>query len=577
MSEALAAGSLTASVTESLVPYRTDATISGLASQSNFEIPRTQSVSSRIAPGILCIFFVLAGCLFIPRLGIEPDETLFIQAIYQPREELYSLPVGTWNVPVMLMSYVGALKAWVYTPILRILPAGLFALRFPVVLAGAATLWLFFHLLRRLAGERAAWIGCALLAADSTYLLTLTFDWGPVAFQHLLCLGGALLLVRFYQDKREWALGGAAFLFGIAMWDKALAVWLISGIAVALLVTAPRLVLKLVTPRRVGLALGAFLLGAAPLVVYNSTHDWDTFLGARQRETAPLMGKVLMLRDTAHGSGLFGWLTADDWQTPQPHAPSGLVQSASMWVSETAGHPRKFLLYEAFLLALLLMPLAGWGNIRLILFSLIAMAVAWIQMAITANTGGSAHHIVLLWPLPHMAVAAAFAGASRRLGRAGLPVLAALLLVTAASGALTINEYYAKAVRNGGAQVWNNGVLGLADYLKSHPARVIYSLDWGIVEPVRLLTGGRLLVVNGSDPIADADITQAESEAAMRMVSQPEGLFVIHTGDFEVFPGRSARLVEFAAARGYGKETVTTISDPFGRKVFEVYRFRQGQ
>jgi 4-amino-4-deoxy-L-arabinose transferase-like glycosyltransferase len=545
-----------------------------LANQSNYENPRTQTLSSRICLGILCIFFVLAGCLFIPTLGIEPDETLFIQAIYQPREELYFLPVGSWNIPVMLMSYVGALKAWVYAPILRALPAGLFALRFPVILAGATSIWLFFHLLRRLAGERAAWIGCAILAADSTYLLTLTLDWGPVAFQHLLCLGGALLLVRFYQDRREGALAGASFLFGLAMWDKALAVWMISGIGVALLVTAPRQILRSMKPRRVALATGAFLLGAAPLVIYNCTHDWDTFLGARQRETAPILGKLRMLRDTAQGSGLFGWLTADDWQTPRPQAPRGIVQQASRWVSETAGHPRKHLFYAAFLLALLLTPLAGWGNIRLVLFSLVALAVAWIQMAITANTGASAHHTVLLWPLPHLVVAAAFAGASRRLPRAGLPMVAAAVLATALSAALVTNEYYAKAVRNGGAAVWNNAVMGLADYLNAHPARVIYSLDWGIVEPVRLLTGGRLMVVNGSDPIADADITQPESEAAMRMIAQPEGLFVVHKGDFEVFPGRSRRLVEFAAARGFTKETVTAISDPFGREVFEVYRFR---
>ena len=34
---------------------------------------------------------------------------------------------------------------------------------------------------------------------DSLYLLTTVFDWGPVALQHLLTVGGILLLVGFYQ------------------------------------------------------------------------------------------------------------------------------------------------------------------------------------------------------------------------------------------------------------------------------------------------------------------------------------------------------------------------------------------
>jgi uncharacterized membrane protein len=77
-----------------------------------------------------------------------------------------------------------------------------------VLLAGAATIWLFYRLLRRISGNRAAVFGCALLAADSTFLLTNTFDWGPVALQHLLLVGAILLLVVFYQDNR---LGGAFF------------------------------------------------------------------------------------------------------------------------------------------------------------------------------------------------------------------------------------------------------------------------------------------------------------------------------------------------------------------------------
>jgi len=49
-----------------------------------------------------------------------------------------------------------------------------------MLVAGAASIWLFYRLLRRIAGERAAVIGSTLLAADSLYLLTTCFDWGPV-------------------------------------------------------------------------------------------------------------------------------------------------------------------------------------------------------------------------------------------------------------------------------------------------------------------------------------------------------------------------------------------------------------
>ena len=104
----------------------------------------------------------------------------------------------------MMMSYLGALKAWLYRPIFSLFGIGVWSLREPPLVAGALSVWLFYLLfLRRVAGPRAAaLIGCSLLAADSIYLLTVCFDWGPVAFQHLLLIGGALLLLlRFYQKS----------------------------------------------------------------------------------------------------------------------------------------------------------------------------------------------------------------------------------------------------------------------------------------------------------------------------------------------------------------------------------------
>src|SRR5207302_11187398 len=81
----------------------------------------------------------------------------------------------------------------------------------------------------------------------------------------------------------------------------------------------------------------------------------------------------------------------------------------------------------AFGLALLLAPLARGAALKAILFALVAMVVAWAQMAVTVNAGGSVHHAILLWPLPEMVIAVSVAAASRRLGRAGVPTLAAVL------------------------------------------------------------------------------------------------------------------------------------------------------
>src|SRR5207249_4195046 len=108
----------------------------------------------------------------------------------------------------------------------------------------------------------------------------------------------------------------------------------------------------------------------------------------------------------------FGWLNNEDWQTSSPHAPRNAVQSLSARVSTLARHPRRNLTLYAFVAALLLMPVVRGAALRAILFALIAMVIAWAQMAVTVNAGGSVHHAILLWPLPQMVIAISFAAAS---------------------------------------------------------------------------------------------------------------------------------------------------------------------
>ncbi len=516
-----------------------------------------------------CFAFFLSGQAFIPRLGIEDDEALFAMPILQPRSGLW---VKVWHSHFlfMLMSYLGTVKTWIYAPILRAFGASVWAVREPALVAGAASIWLFYLLLRRTNGERAAVLGSWLLAMDSMYLLATCFDWGPVALQHLLEIGAMAALVRFYQERRERFLALGFFLFGLAMWDKALAAWMLSGIGIGVLLVVPRQVLALLTRRRVGVALLAFVAGALPLLLFNAQNHWETFRGNFKHDFSDLPGKSRMLMNTVGGQGLFGYLTSETQDTPQPHPPGGAVQ----WIAELAGHPRYNLMIYALPLAVLLAVLARGAALRTILAALIAFALAWIQMAITAGAGGSVHHTVLLWPLPVAIVAVSFAAASQRLGRAGLPVLAAVALVLIASHLLVTDEYYFEVVRNGAGSVsWTEAIFPLDEAVMAMPAKYVFCIDWGIIDSLRLVSDGKLMVREGSDPINKPELTPEERQEVVRRVSDPEILFIGRSKAAEVFHGVTEKLVGIAAEAGYSRQMAATIGDHYGRPMFEVFRF----
>lgn len=520
---------------------------------------------------LACLFFFAAGQAFIPLLGIENDEALFANALYDRAPALYSIP--GLGIPLMSITYLGALKAWIYAPIFRLFGAGVWQLREPTIIMGAVSIWLFFLLLRRVAGMRAAVIGTCLLATDSDYLLTVCYDWGPVALQHLLLIGGVLMAVRFCQTGKSRALAGGFFLFGLAMWDKALAIWLLSGMAVASLAIYGQRVLSLFTIRRAAIATAAFCVGALPLIAFNVHSDLSTFRQNVVRETNAFPTKARYLAGALKGGGLFGYLEWENWQTASPHTPSSALGWTSVKLGDVAGHRRRSGLIYLLLAALLAAPLAGWASMRAILFGLIAGAIAWVEMAANANTGSSIHHTILLWPLPQAIVAISFAGASRKLGRAGLVAIAAVLLLFSTIGVLVTNEYHAQMVRNGGTAGWSPALFPLSDDLRARAPKAVFCMDWGMLNSLRLLHRGRIPLYPGSDPVFPQRVlTAADRRVIEWMLAQRDAVFVAHTPDAESFAGANERLIQAAAEMGYRRELLTAIQDGYGRRIFEVYR-----
>lgn len=526
---------------------------------------------------IASAFLFLSGQAFIPRLGFEDNEALFAAPILQPRGELHFFSLGHTHVATMLLSYLGALKSWIFGPLIRNVQPSVWIVREPVLVAGAATIWIFYLLLRRIAGERAAVVGAFLLAFDPLNLLTTCFDWGPVALQHLLIVGALFFLVAFYQEGSDWRLGAGFFLLGLALWDKAIAVWMMSGLAVGAIAVMGARVARVITFRRSGIAMCSFMVGCLPLIIYNVQAGWPTFRGNFVLDTTEIGSKARLLKSTFTGEALFGYLTVEDWQTPVPRLPEGPVQTASAWISQLVGHPRRDLGLYGVALALLLMPWVDGGVRRVVACCTIAFGVAWIQMAITANTGASVHHTILLWPLPQLVVAVSLAAASQRLKRSGVPALIGVLTILLLSSAGVTNEYYAQMVRNGGSVSWTEALFPAVDYLKAASSKKIFCVDWGILNGMRLASKGKLPLAFGTDPLLRSSLTAEDEQVLRYMVSDPEHVFVAHSRQAEFYQGNNEKLTLLASGLGFARQSMTTIADSRGRPVFEVFRFSKSK
>ncbi len=526
-------------------------------------------------PALLCLlYFCLVGILVLPYPGVENDEALFANGVYAPELMPGRVDVLGRTVPTMVMPYVGALKSWLYSLIFGLVPATRWTLRVPMLLAGAASIWFFYRFLYRTAGRTPAIIGCVLLSTDVTYLLTVTFDRGPVAPQQFLIAGGLLLAARFYQEREDPSLAGAFFLFGLALWDKAVFLWTFSGIAIAGGVIFRREVFSGLTLRRGAIATAAFLAGSLPFWVYNLSSGFATF-GGTSRSTKDLDIKVAVMQASLRGTVLSRYMI--DYDSPAARQINvNSLEAAALSISDLAGHERNSLLPYALWLAVALLPLAwrrsGW---RAPLFFAAGFATTWAQMLFTDRAGGSSHHTVLVWFHVMGFISVALALGTRRLPKLGRKAVAIPVAVVVVSNVLLLNEYFAGLVRFGPGRFWSDAIYPLCDYLKSVKPEVVYAADWGMDYSTRLFLGRGIPVAEAINLFPQPELNDVERSRMQKRMSQPTAVFVSYVDGKEVFPKGKRLIQQYADENGYDKKLLREISDSRNRPVFEVYRFEK--
>ncbi len=483
--------------------------------------------------GPLCaLIFVLLACAVLPYPGIQTDEALFAGVYYQPYMALDGFWAFKHHVPTMLISYLGALKTWVYYPIFQVFTPSVWSLRLPMVLLGGLSVWLFTLFLARLHGSRAAWFGGVLLATDPIFIQTTAFDWGPVAIQHFLMLGAGVLLLR--QTTRSWCL--AFFLMGLALWNKALVVWTFAGLGLPMLVLFPGAIRKALTLRRLGLAIAFFAIGAFPFLRFNVRKPAATVEQNVKITTAEIVPKANLMYDTLRGYGLMEYIAYDPG-TPQrwtfiPHALLAAIVLMLIWPSRL-----------------------GW-------LPIISGTIAFLLMAMTRNAGGAVHHLVLVWPLQYWAIAAGFTAPKiLRPTLAWVPLAWVVVALLAFDNARALNIYRDSLIAKGSPGPWNNAIFALAARVKALNPKIVHVYDWGMSDNLLLLTGMTNTLAWNDRPYGPE-------------LFNADDLWIGTLPPFEAFANVNRDLKQAVTAAGFERQLLETVHDRQGRPVFELFRLQ---
>jgi len=494
-----------------------------------------------VHPSLILGVYILIGCWNLRQPGLEYDEVLFANAALGHLDEsfiAYELDLGGIRVPLMLMTYIGALKAYIYGPIFELFPTTPLTVRLPVIIIGMITLVVTYRLLIRLVDRRVALSVCWLLATDPSFVFHTRIDFGPTVLMMFLKMTSLLAFVHFVKSGGIVWLALGSFLVGLGVFDKANFLWYIVGLVTATLVVWRKGVSRYLTVRSLVVCGFFMFLGSFPFIYYNLATNGRTF---QERVLLPqdIVGSAKartgLLTESLSGSGVYKFVNG--------RKPSGFVEAlTSVWPATIT---------PWVLACTVVFSCVARGTLRSkpadqlgVFFTLLFLAIV-VQIYLTRLAVGW-HHFMMLWPFHQIALCIFLlrSGSTRcsvvigsadsirsKIGRK-LPVIA---LVSMTASNLVVDSIYLRSFSTeGGRGFFSDAIYELAEYAMETQGRRFLLMDWGFNTQLLLLSRGsiekdeifwRLETSDGDDMIM---------ERLYKRAIQPNTFLVFHATPFIV-------------------------------------------
>jgi hypothetical protein len=538
----------------------------------------------------MCAFAFVAGLAFLPLPGLHYDEILFLHPFLNDWA-LYRNRLFGQEIPLMLMSYVGALKTWLYWPLYTWLPPSVWVVRLPTLLVGCANIWLIYRLGGRLWNPRAGVLAAALAATDPTFLLTHVFDWGPIAIQVLLSLLAALAFLRWKDSGATRWLAACGFCCGLAQWNKAIFGWILVSVVIAAAICWPRILLLW---RHIGhfrpqvsaivWAVACFLVGAAPFISYNLSSQSNTVRDIFRFESTFPAHKLSAAHASLAGNHIASSIGFSAvWQG---ECTDGSLQSLSgrtpiparlQLFPESTWTPYALLAGAILLLCFWKQPAGRTG-----LFMLLVFAVH-CGLAMASIRGGTGmHHYAPVLPAVFLAIGGAWttvlAWVERRTASSNARrVILAVAVFLPVLAAATLCGWWQRATYCGCQDIWSDASQKLASRATARPEQRFYAVDWGI-DPQAIYLSEKRGNVKFLGVLVDGPVENGPKyEEAAAILADPATRLVSFRPGAEIIAEHKATLMALLEIHDCHLVHEDWITDSSGRSVYAVWRLEPGR
>ncbi len=414
--------------------------------------------------GICLYLFFATWKLNIP--GPYYDELLFVDTAtsFDPSLFIYKSFLG---IPILLMSYIGALKAWIYAPIFNLLGVSIYSIRLPMILLGLGTLSIYFFILQKLVRQKLLFF-CSflLLCTDPAFSFVSRIDWGPNAIAHFLIALLFWQFLRYLKYGSPWMLLSIVITALLGVFEKLNFLWFLNGLLFAGFFCYRRELW------------GKFKLNKRPTVLILCLAMiiaiWLMIVWIIPASQALEADKPFTLLDKANNTY---------------HQLRLVLSSESIYSMVFASsYPYAIQMILPVLLGVSILTLLIRKNEMIVLarFSLLISICILVQIWLTRSAGGP-HHLLLIWPLIWLVIILNSSAiiCSYSYLRSPIYLIIFILLI----GNILHGSYFITQINlaNSWRPSWSPAIYKLIEDLEQDPAEEIFCLDWGLATSIKAL------------------------------------------------------------------------------------------
>jgi len=501
--------------------------------------------------------------------GLNYDECLFVNAALGAPDNDSFLITRVLGIPIMVMPYIGALKAWLMAPVFAAFGVSALTLRIVGILLSACSLPVAFLVLTRLMPPFAAAATTLLLSCDPAFVTISREDFGPIAFMILLKLGAIYCFLRSIQTNswRFFSLGLVCMAIG--MFDKLNFLWFVVALVPASFVYI-RPLLSLFRSHRIATALCSTIFTATIAFFYFA-----------------LIAPLVHAKSRPHFEFIsrFGFIAPSCSETLNGHAFSAMVFAEP--TPAVCGFVPLWLLPLAVAVSCLVYLARVVSERKLqaltkefggVLFFSILWLTILFQIFITPEAGGP-HHFMVLWPFHYFVVALSFITVLNAVPLSAKRFLRpALLMATTAwtlNNGIATYQILSDLKSHELKVIWSDRIYNLAQFITAHHsefARIICA-DWGIHTQLYALSDPetRRMCFDYWRPCKNATTGSPAALQLTEILRNGKTLTVMHGKTATVFPNARSHFFDLTKSEKLTCEHVSNIVDKEGTTVYELY------